>query len=337
MIHVDLVAPSALGLWALCAAALPASALRVEEMPLRDYVNRVSIFMPQEGSNAYVVPTAEERAALGAAAKALLAGDVAKTEAALMSVPGFELLDFRDGAGGPEYWAIVEKTPLTRGWGFFFWAKDPLRGELVVEAPHPLADRGSEQLAARAVTQLRPAAFVLAGAHRYADAGRSSDMTHAANSIFEVMHEAFVDTRRTVLQIHGFSAAAHPGYPELLLSSGTTAPGPDAEALCIDVTSGGVACTLFDGSAFTDLGAQSNVQGAHTRTAAGMGHFLHFETSDAIRDDPSKTEALIGAIERRWPAKRTTGGCQCVAAADALWWSAVLWPLAARRSRRRFS
>ena len=233
--------------------------------------------MPQEGSGAYVVPTEQERSSFAAAAKALTSGDLATAEEALAAFPGFEVLSLTDGADGPLYLVIAEKPPLSRGWGFYFFARQPLRPGLVVEAPHPLADRDSELAAARAVSSLRPAAFLLAGAHRYADPAPKSDMAHTSSSIFEAIHEVVSTQAGMVVQVHGFSAAGHQGYPDLLLSSGSAEPGATAEAVCNQVQGGGVGCTLFNGDpTYAALGATTNVQGGYSRRTFGAEHFLHF-------------------------------------------------------------
>jgi hypothetical protein len=322
----------------------PATALGARQLsvPLVDYVTEIRIFMPGDGSNGYVVPTSEERAAFTAAATALVAkGDVARAEQALAPYPWFEILDYRDGTGGAPYWVIAEKTPLARGWGFYFFARAASRDALIIEAPHPLADRDSELLAARAASELRPAAFLLAGAHRYADGGRASDMTHATYSIFQSMHEVVTTASRVAVQIHGFSSATHPGYPELLLSSGTTVPGPAAEQICTVVTDQGLGCTLFTGTAFAPLGAQTNVQGAFSRQAAGDGHFLHFETADTVRDEAPRGEIIIRALADHWPAPVGSHGCAHAATGRAaLDWGwligyGVLWACRRWRPRRK--
>ncbi len=292
----------------LAAAAGQARAAREVAVPLIDYVKQVRIFMPGEGSNGYVVPTSEERAAFSAAATALLSGDVVRAEAALSPYPDFEVLDYRDGPGGASYLVIAEKEPLSHGWGFFFFARKPSRPGLLIEAPHPLADRDSELLAARAVTSLHPAAFLLAGAHRYSDT-RSSDMTHTVASAFESVHEVVVTPAHVVLQLHGFSSAAHPGYPDAILSTGTTQPSSQGRQLCDDLVRASLQCALYTGDSYTDLGAQTNVQGAHTRLVAGDGHFLHLETGDSVRDDQGQGDAVIHAIAARWPAQGSQAGC----------------------------
>ncbi|HEY3449388.1 MAG TPA: hypothetical protein VGK67_23745 [Myxococcales bacterium] len=324
----------AMALLGVLFASSSAQAARQLTASLSDFVTEMRIFMPGEGSNGYVVPTSEERSSFSAAAVALASGNLERAEQALASYPGFELLDFRDGPEGATYWAIAEKPPFVRGWGFYFFAREPSRGTLVVEAPHPLADRDSELLAAKMVSTLRPAAFLLAGAHRYADAGRTSDMTHAAYSIFESVHEAVLSAPRVALQIHGFNSATHVGYPELLLSSGTTKPGPDSEQICTAVTSKGVGCTLFTGVAYTDLGAQTNVQGSNTRQVAGDGHFFHFETGDAVRDEQAKGDAVVQAIGEHWPSPEAGHGCGC-GAASCVPPGSALWVLGALAWRRR--
>ncbi len=301
------------GLLALFAAG-PALAARQVSKPLAAFVAEMRVFIPGEGSGGFVVPTPDEQEAFRAAARALGAGDVATAERALAIFPGvFEVLDYTDGAGGPSYLAIAEIPGgptglLPRGWGFYFFARRPERPGLVIEAPHPVADRESELDAAAAVTALRPAAFLLAGAHRYADPKPVSDMAHTSSSVFEAVHEVALEGGRIAAQIHGFSLAAHAGYPELLLSSGDVTPTADVAAICAEVNQGGLRCVPFDGSAFTTLGGLQNVQGGHASSLFGPGHFLHFEIADAARADPASFAVIVKGIGDRFP---TGGGCSC--------------------------
>ncbi len=327
---------TALSLFLSLMSARPALAARQVTRHLRDFVAEMRVFMPGETSGGFVVPTPEEQEAFRAAALALRAGDIATAERALAIFQGvFEVLDFTDGPGGPRYLAIAEIPGgttglLPRGWGFFFFAQSPGREQLVIEAPHPLADRESEIDAATAVSALRPAAFLLAGAHRYADPRPVSDMAHTSGSVFEAVHEAALDGGRIAAQIHGFSLAAHPGYPGLLLSAGSTTPTADVLAICDAVNRGNVLCVPFDGTAYTDLGALNNVQGSYAAGAFGPGHFLHFETADATRADPASIGVIVNAIGDRFPA---TGGCSCGSAGGAAMVFPGLLVLLARRAR----
>jgi MYXO-CTERM domain-containing protein len=296
------------------AVTRPAQAARHVSSPLVDFVAEMRVFMPGEGSGGFVVPTPEEQEAFRAAARALVAGDIATAERALAIFPGvFEVLDYTDGPGGPAYLAIAEVPGgptglLPRGWGFYFFARAPKRPGLVIEAPHPVADRESEVDAASAVSALRPAAFLLAGSHRYADPKPVSDMAHTSSSVFEPVHEVALEGGGVAMQIHGFSLAAHAGYPDLLLSSGDVTPTPDVVAICAEVNQGGPSCVPFDGSAFITLGGLQNVQGSHAATLFGPGHFMHFEIADVARQDPARFGVIVKAIADQTP---TTVGCTC--------------------------
>jgi MYXO-CTERM domain-containing protein len=293
-----------------------AAAVRPVAISLPDFMRQVRGFMPAEGSNGYVIPSSEDRQAFQTAATSLKAGDVARAEQALAAYPDFEVLDLTDPSGD-RYLALAEKPPIPRGWGFFLFAQAPARPSLILEMPHPLADRDSELAGASAGAALHPAALLFAGAHRYADPRHLSDVAHTPLSIFETVHEVLLDPGRVVIQVHGFSAASHVGYPELVLSNGTTAPDAGARDLCAAILRGGVGCSLFDGTAYADLGAQQNVQGASTRAALGDGHFLHMETAEPIRDQPDRLQVLIDAIAARWPARPgTSGSCTLSPEAD---------------------
>ncbi len=317
--------------------AFPAMAVRQRTVPLLDLVAELRLFMPGEASGGYVVPTLEEEEAFRAAARALLAGDAATAERALRPLAGaFEVLDILDSAGGGRYLGIAEVPGaatglLPRGWGLFLFAQLPARGRLVIEAPHPLADRESEMDAAVAASRLRPAAFLLAGAHRYADPKPLSDVAHASHLVFQAVHEVALAPDRVAVQIHGFSLATHPGYPDLLLSTGRATPTPDSAAICDRVNQGGVFCVLFDGTAYTDLGAVTNVQGNYAAAALGDGHFLHFELADVARADPARFAVVVDAIGGRFPV---AGGCSCGSGSAAPPVLSGLLVLLARRARR---
>src|SRR6266496_4009714 len=76
-----------------------AGAARVVALSLPDFIRQLRDFLPAEGSNGYVVPSAEDRQAFATAARALLAGDVTHAELALGNYPGFEVLDLQAATG----------------------------------------------------------------------------------------------------------------------------------------------------------------------------------------------------------------------------------------------
>lgn len=320
-----------LGLVSTLANAAPRSV----SSSLETFVVEMRTFLPQEGSAGYVVPTSAERLAFSAAVRAALAQDEAGVEEALAPWPDFEVLDFTDAQSG-HYLAIVEKPPLHRGWGFIFVASAPGRPDLLVEVPHPLADRDSEVLGARVASALRPRAFIMAGSHRYALPGRLSDVAHTSNSIFETAHEGLSTEGITTLQLHGFGLSAHPDYPDLVLSNGTPVPDARAQRLCSALADAAIDCRTFDGTAFTDLGAQTNVQAGYLRRTFQGASFLHFETGDRVRQDDGRISALVSSLETEWPPPRAQG-CASVSTSNvgpAAW---ALLTLLHRRNRKRSS
>ena len=317
----------------LLSATVAVSAPRPVTGSLESFVVEMRTFLPQEGSSGYVVPTTAERLAFATAVAAALSGNEAKVELALAPYPDFEVLDFTDDKSG-RYLAIVEKPPLHRGWGFIFVARHPARPELLVEVPHPLADRDSEVVGARAARALSPKAFIMAGAHRFALPGRLSDVAHTSASIFESAHEALAAEGLVVLQFHGFGLSLHPDYPDLILSNATPMPDERGARICGAAVDAGIDCRTFDGSAYTDLGAQTNVQAGFLRRTYQGASFLHFETGDRVRESDARIDGLMGSLTAEWP--RHAQGCGCMGA-DV---GPVAWALLAlfnRRNRTRSS
>lgn len=313
----------------LLTAPLARGAPRSVSSSLESFVVEMRAFLPQEGSAGYVVPTTAERQAFAAAISAAMAGDAARVELALAPYPDFEVLDFTDPRSG-RYLAIVEKPPIHRGWGFIFVARHPARPELLVEVPHPLADRDSEVVGARAASELAPRGFIMAGAHRYALPGRLSDVAHTSGSIFETAHETLAAEGLVALQFHGFGLALHPDYPDLVLSNATPTPDERGVRLCAAAVDAGIDCRTFDGTAYTDLGAQTNVQAGFLRRTFQRASFLHFETGDRVRQDDARIDGLVGSLTAEWP--RGAQGCGCVGAAEV---GPVTWALLALFNRRK--
>src|SRR5437868_1070795 len=97
---------------------------------------------------------------------------------------------------------------LGLAWLAVLWPRDAAaaRRSVILEIPHPLADRDSELAGAEAGAALHPAALLFAGAHRYADPRHRSDVAHTPLSVFEAVHEVLLEPGRVAVQMHGFSA-----------------------------------------------------------------------------------------------------------------------------------
>lgn len=246
---------------------------------LLDVVGAAAERMPGPGSGAYRAPTADEAADLAALTEALAAGN--EQEARLIATAlGLEVDTIREG--DRDLLMVRERETGDRGWGLL--VVDPVTdSRVVVEAPHPVADRGTEDVAARTFLASDARALVLAGASREALPGGRADVAHRRDSAFQVMHRALVAPGDLVLQVHGFDAETRGDtYGDVVLSSGTESPGSVVTSLSTRLGDADIDVCVYDGERCRDLAGTTNVQGRSTRAADAR--FVHVELSAALRD-----------------------------------------------------
>ncbi len=269
-----------------------------------------------EGSNAYVPPTDAERETYRSALSNLLDGD---TESALEGLEslGMEIVDFTD-VTGPTFILIRENQSPLRGWGLYAINTSALRN-LLLEAPHPGADLGTETQAAGLFLDVSARGLLIAGTHRCAspDASpctgttsvcsassadepfRVSDTAHDAGQIFQITHEVLLnsDFSLKAVALHGFEREE--GDPHAFVSNGTDKPF-NAEALAnrfaarlneiTSLTDAARSCN--DAGSSARLCGTHDVQGRYANGSAdactgeapgATGRFLHVEQSLDLR------------------------------------------------------
>ncbi|MCA9794122.1 MAG: hypothetical protein KC910_20075, partial [Candidatus Eremiobacteraeota bacterium] len=145
-----------------------------------------------------------------------------------------QLADELDYRVQPRDSVVLFEDRQARGWGRVV-ARPGGRTGLIVEAPHPLADRGTPEIAVQVFEALDADFLLLAGAHRRNRPEPSpqhpfhaiTDMTHTRNTVFNAWHAGAVAPGTVVLQVHGFSSTkAHqrfadfPESRQIVLSDG---------------------------------------------------------------------------------------------------------------------
>jgi hypothetical protein len=143
-------------------------------------------------------------------------------------------------------------------------------------------------------------ALLVAGAQRHANRDGSADVAHAPESIFQSIHLALSqEVQKTtgdviILQIHGFHASNHKGYPEVVFGLGKD-PLPKEVAIAKKIKDAlaqqGISAGICTGveSNLMELCAKTNVQGVSTKE----GSFIHIELDEAIRRND---DAFIAAL-----------------------------------------
>jgi hypothetical protein len=198
--------------------------------------------IPGPGTEGMRVPSDPQLIAWEYLLRSIDSGD---TETACEILHAFDfpytLLDFTDTpAGGARYLALVEDIPVTFGWGAYVVRTGEAKAELVIQAPHPIADDRTALQAADLFRRLEARALMIAGAHRCANSDyspcsgvtvacgalepyRSSDVAHAVQSAFQAAHKALVPCggERTAVQLHGNGLES---CPDLFISNGTLNP-----------------------------------------------------------------------------------------------------------------
>lgn len=206
------------------------------------------------------------------------------------------------------------------------WRSGPA-APLVIEVPHPLADRRTLAQGRRLFRELGARALLVAGSHRCASfelAGcpgqsricgnglepyRASDVAHNNHSMFHAMHVALADVHPEAwfVSVHGM---ARPGA---IISDGTghqTDPESFVARLAHALAArapGVMSCNPLVGLPLAPgLCGTTNVQGrhlngghdtCHAEIEAGSGRFVHLEQGAALRRRPAPVvDALRAAL-----------------------------------------
>ena len=245
--------------------------------------------MPLADSDSFVVPKQTEQAAFSEIVSSLGAGDLVYS-AELAKENDYILvryLDFSDEKQAS--YLLREEMPISRGWGLYAF-REEVTNNIIVEAPHPLSDKQSELIALDIYRALNARALLIAGAHRYANQDDMADVAHAPDSIFQSIHETLVQKTPifsdvpVVLQIHGFAAKKHPGYPNVVLGFGQKISQPEillSTGLVDALATRGIEAGLCRGDSWQDLCGTKNVQGSGNQNAV----FIHIELDETVRDD----------------------------------------------------
>jgi hypothetical protein len=196
----------------------------------------------------------------------------------------YQLIPVNDSNTGNKYYVLMENPTINRGWGSYLFAaeKSPSPTQVIIEAPHPVTDFNSQQIAYKIFTGAYPqvTALLVSGVERTFGPNGQTDMAHRTQSIFETAHEAFTKIGSVAIQIHGFDALRHPAEPLVVLSDGDGGINGALQSIASNLESANLSVGVFDGLTHEKLGAQSNVQGRYAR-AFGAG-FVHSEISSTV-------------------------------------------------------
>jgi hypothetical protein len=268
----------------------------------RTRIDRLLEEMPQPGSNAYVVPKDSERAAFSTLVKTLLNGDPAQA-AALASTFGYSIIDYSDrGDKKAQEYLLEEQTPIQRGWGWYAFRKDA-SSNVIIEAPHPLADANTTNVALDLYRVIDARALLIAGAHRSANDDGSADVSHTPGSLFQVIHNSLVDEplpvadALIVLQIHGFDSARHPTYPDIVIGYDRAVPKPLAARINVlreALVSAGFQVGVCDGKSWEALCGTTDVM-----RSIPHGLVIHLELNESVR---AHDRDLVRALEQVFAA-----------------------------------
>ncbi len=164
---------------------------------------------------------------------------------------------------------------------------------LVVEVPHPRADRWTEGLGVELFSALDADALLVAGAHRTAGSG-SADVAHQPASAFAAVDRAIVGTGTVVVQVHGFDASWHRGSADVVLSSTDPTPGTVVEELADALEDSGFDTCVYDGERCDALAGTRNAQAAHARAVGAT--FVHLELAADLREAGPAREEVVEAL-----------------------------------------
>ena len=255
--------------------------------------------MPKANTEGFVIPSQSDQQAFQDMTNAIENNNldfVTKTASAY----NYELLTFPDQKDfGSISFILHERTPIKNGWGLYIFRTASPKN-IVIEAPHPMTDEYTEEVALDLYRALHAKALFISGTYRDANADGSADSAHAANSIFQALHIAFFNlaghpNNDTIfLQIHGYATHGHQNYPQVVVSFNWK-KDPEKDLLLNNIIqalhNNDLSTGICDGKNYQDICGTTNIQ----RSVTSGGIFIHLELNELLRKQDNQ---LINALQQ---------------------------------------
>jgi hypothetical protein len=230
-------------------------------------------------------PTAGERDAVPAAVDRLLAGDTGPDTVTAFARLAMVVSAATDPVTRRPFVMAASRPGVEESWGAVLVDRGA-GASVVVEVPHPVADRDTEHVGLALFRAVPGAVLLVAGAHRRAGGGHA-DVAHQQDSFFHAVATHLGARGLPELQLHGFDSDSLPAV-DAVVSPGAGTAGPLAVRIADALDASGAAvCRAWDG----DCGALEGRTNEQGRAAAAGGRpFVHVELGPGMRG-----EALRGA------------------------------------------
>ena len=276
------------------------NAQEVRNGNLLTLITNIKTAMPNEDSFGFVVPTTVQQDTFAIIIDFILAQDYSTADS-VADFLDYSLYEWYDTANSNHlYYVLMENDAdivgsVQYGWGTYIF--DPIGyQEVIIEVPHPRWDTNTWKVGFVGYQYLRSRYFLMAGTHRYAN-GRnpaSADVAHNTLNMFHIVHQKVSPLSTHSLQVHGFNSSNYTGYPNVVLSNGSSNPSAIVDSLANKISDQGYSVGIYDGIHWTQLGATTNTQGQWSR--ANGYSFIHIELDYFIRIAQSEWETIIDAL-----------------------------------------
>jgi len=266
---------------------------------LGNLVQELKRTMPRANTEGFIIPSISDQHAFQDMVNAIenqtpnLASELAPTYNYELSI----LPDAKDF--NTESFILHERMPIKNGWGLYLF-REASPENIVIEAPHPITDEYTEDVALDFYRALHAKALLISGTSRNANADGSADPAHSANSIFQAIHIALFNLAghpnadTVFLQIHGYATRGHQNYPQVVISFNWK-NDPEKDLLITRIAqalqNNNITSGYCNGKNYEDICGTTNAQ----RLATSGGIFIHLELNESIR---KRDGYLINAFQQ---------------------------------------
>lgn len=223
--------------------------------------------LPRRGTEGYIDPSDGEYDAWKQVGRTIHEGSCSEQDLRGPLSKKYQISDFRDSSRERTYCVLVERPDANVGWGSMI-VDASARSDLIIQVPHPLNDMYTPEWGASLFAETGAHTFMMAGTHRYANADRSADVAHNADSPFQAALAGIlagpVGPGLEVIQLHGMSASTCEGV-DVHIANGEH--GTPAEGAAVRLVKEATLAhhpewlvTVTDDEPYCWLNARTNVQ-----------------------------------------------------------------------------